>query len=88
MEARIGFLPLLQAEHDRKYVPPKKPPMALEVNFIYGNKLILSEKIFQIHYPRFQLLLSVAKIRIRLLGCESMNILINNWFNNIELLLA
>lgn len=42
MEARIGFLPLLQAEHDRKYVPPKKPPMALEVNFIYGNKLILS----------------------------------------------
>lgn len=74
MEARIGFLPLLQAEHDRKYVPP----MALEVNFIYGNKLILSEKIFQIHYPRFQLLLSVAKIRIRLLGCEGMNILINN----------
>lgn len=64
MEARIGFLPLLQAEHDRKYVPLKKPPMALVVNVIYGNKLILSEKIFQIHQPRFQLLLSFLTLEL------------------------
>ena len=37
MEARIGFLPLLQAEHDRKYVPPKKPPMALLTLFMATN---------------------------------------------------
>lgn len=64
MEARIGFLPLLQAEHDRKYVPLKKPPMALVVNFIYGSKLILSEKIFQIHQPRLQLLLSFLTLEL------------------------
>lgn len=37
MEARIGFLPLLQAEHDRKYVPPKKIPMALKLTLFMAT---------------------------------------------------